>query len=61
MPLYEYKCMSCKWQIEEIKPHEERDQLRPCKCGYIMHRLISKSNFQLKGTGWYETDYKKKT
>jgi putative FmdB family regulatory protein len=59
MPLYEYKCHSCgktfealqKFSDEPIKIHED--------CGGEVERLISRSAFQLKGTGWYVTDYAK--
>src|SRR5215472_18111693 len=59
MPLYEYKCHSCgktfevlqKFSDEPIKVHEH--------CGGEVERLISRSAFQLKGSGWYATDYAK--
>lgn len=59
MPLRDYECQSCKKVWEELR----KDQTDPEKCRYCEgkpKRLISKSNFALKGTGWYQTDYKHK-
>ncbi len=60
MPLYEYKCDSCgsvfevrqKFSDELVTIHEG--------CGGKVERLISASTFQLKGSGWYVTDYARK-
>jgi len=57
MPLYEYKCDKCgdvfevrqRFADEPLQVHE--------KCGGHVERLISASSFQLKGSGWYATDY----
>jgi putative FmdB family regulatory protein len=61
MPIYEYECTKCG-NIEEVlqkfsdKPHTK------CKhCSGRLHKLVSQSTFHLKGTGWYVTDYAKKT
>lgn len=60
MPLRDYECPSCKRVWEELR----RDQSDPAKCKYCEaekpKRLIAKSNFALKGNGWYQTDYKHK-
>jgi len=60
MPLRDYECPSCKKVWEELR----KDQSDPEKCKYCEttnpKRLISKSNFALKGTGWYQTDFKHK-
>jgi|HubBroStandDraft_6_1064221.scaffolds.fasta_scaffold1020294_2 putative FmdB family regulatory protein len=61
MPLYEYKCDKCgdvfevrqKFSDEPVHVHE--------KCGGTVERLISRSAFRLKGSGWYATDYAGKT
>ncbi len=57
MPLYEYKCDKCgdvfevrqNFSDEPVHVHE--------KCGGTVERLISRSAFRLKGSGWYATDY----
>lgn len=59
MPLYEYKCDKCgkvievrqRFSDEPLKVHDD--------CGGNLERLISMSAFQLKGSGWYATDYAK--
>ena len=60
MPIYEYKCEKCGSLFEQIQKVSD-DQLKTCSCvkkGKVV-RLISSSGFRLKGTGWYETDFKK--
>ena len=60
MPLRDYKCESCENIWEELR----RDQSDPEKCpkceAPTPKRLLAKSNFSLKGTGWYQTDFKHK-
>jgi putative FmdB family regulatory protein len=59
MPIYEYQCEGCgevfeliqKFSDEPLKVHE--------KCGAPVHRLITSSAIQFKGSGWYATDYAK--
>jgi len=58
MPLYEFKC-ECGKVIEKlVKMGTEQTQ---CECGKTAHSQISSGSFILKGTGWYATDYAKKT
>lgn len=57
MPIYEYQCDSCGLRREIIlKPGDVK---RPtCEaCRKRMKRVISKTAFVLKGSGWYVTDY----
>ena len=57
MPIYEYECTRCG-RIEEIFQKFSDKPLTKCKkCSGKLHKLISHSSFQLKGTGWYATDY----
>jgi putative FmdB family regulatory protein len=60
MPLRDYECPACKEVWEELR----RDQSDPEQCKFCEQpkpkRLISRTNFQLKGTGWYATDFKNK-
>jgi putative FmdB family regulatory protein len=61
MPIYEYECTKCG-KIEEAWQKFSDKPLKACKhCSGKLHRLISQSSFHLKGTGWYVTDYAKKT
>ena|SRR6056297_1892267 len=61
MPIYEYRCEECAQVFEEWQnDFEERDV--PCPvCGGNSRRLISHSAFILKGSGWYATDYSRKS
>ena len=58
MPTYEYKCSACGHQFEEFQKITD-DALTDCpECKKPeVKRLISATSFQLKGSGWYKTDY----
>jgi putative FmdB family regulatory protein len=59
MPIYEYRCQNCQREIEVMQKMSD-DALVHCDaCGKdTLTKLISRSSFQLKGTGWYQTDFK---
>jgi putative FmdB family regulatory protein len=58
MPIYEYECLDCGKNFEIFQKISE-DPLTVCRdCKGRLNRLISMCSFQLKGTGWYVTDYK---
>lgn len=59
MPIYEYKCEGCSHTLEVIQKMADAP-LRDCPaCGAAqLKRLVSAGGFQLKGTGWYATDFK---
>jgi putative FmdB family regulatory protein len=59
MPIYEYECGSCGHRLEAIQKMSE-PVLRDCPaCGQsTLKKLISATGFQLKGSGWYATDFK---
>ncbi len=61
MPMYEYRCSQCEIVIEEMQKFSDAPLVDCEKCGSkgTLSKLISKSSFALKGTGWYTTDYKK--
>jgi putative FmdB family regulatory protein len=61
MPIYEYICDRCGHEFEEMQRITD-DPLDSCpKCARrSVHRLISKTSFVLKGSGWYVTDYARK-
>ncbi len=57
MPIYEYQCTK-NGHIFEVFHKITEDGPKKCTvCGNKVKRLISPSNFHLKGTGWYKTDY----
>lgn len=56
MPIYEYECSRCG--IFEVNQRITESPLVKCpRCRGKVHKLISQSSFQLKGSGWYVTDY----
>lgn len=61
MPLYEYQCTGCG-EIEEAIQKFSDAPLTTCShCAGKLSKLISQSSFHLKGSGWYVTDYSKKS
>jgi len=61
VPIYEYKCADCAKIFEAFQKISD-DPLTECKfCGGSVERLISHTSFQLKGGGWYVTDYAKRS
>ena len=61
MPLYEYQCGACGHRLEALQKIAD-DPLVYCpECNEAeLKKLISAAAFRLKGTGWYETDFKTK-
>jgi putative FmdB family regulatory protein len=59
MPLYEYGCEACKKVHEIIQKFSDAPLTECPDCKGPMSKLISRSSFALKGTGWYTTDYKR--
>lgn len=59
MPFYEYECPSCR-RVAEVMQKISDAPLRKCpSCGKSgLKRLVSAPVFRLKGSGWYETDFK---
>lgn len=60
MPIYEYQCDACGERVEVMQKISERPlmQCPACKMSKL-RKLVSASAFRLKGSGWYETDFKK--
>lgn len=59
MPLYEYRCSQCGKTFEVIRKFSDEPLTVHEECGGTAEQLLSAPAFQLKGTGWYVTDYKK--
>ena len=60
MPIYEYKCNACGHRFEKLQSFSE-EPVKTCpQCGGEVRKLISRSSFILKGSGWYATDYARK-
>ncbi len=61
MPLYEYECSDCKKRFEVLQKFSD-DPVTACThCGGPVTLLICAPAIQFKGTGWYVTDYAKKS
>lgn len=61
MPIYEYQCTKCGEVFEAFQKITD-EPLTNCKfCNSSVEKLISHSSFQLKGSGWYLTDYARKS
>lgn len=59
MPIYEYRCEACGHGLEAIQKFSDAPLTHCPECGEpSLHKLISAPSFHLKGTGWYQTDYK---
>ena len=58
MPIYEYLCSACESEFEKEQRITDESISECPKCGSSeVKRLISQTSFQLKGSGWYKTDY----
>ena len=61
MPIYEYECTKCG-KISEVWQQMSDKPLKKCQyCSGKVQKLISRSSFHLKGSGWYATDYSGKS
>ena len=60
MPIYEYGCEHCG-VFEEMQRITDAPLSKCPKCKRKVRRLISQTSFQLKGSGWYVTDYARKS
>ena len=59
MPIYEYQCEGCGHQFDIIQKISD-EKLTLCEeCNqHKLRKLVTSAGFKLKGTGWYETDFK---
>ena len=57
MPIYEYECTKCGRIKEALQKFSDKPLKKCHHCSGKLHKLVSQSSFQLKGTGWYVTDY----
>lgn len=61
MPLYEYQCKKCHHTFEKIQKFSD-PLVKDCpKCGGAVEQLLSAPAIQFKGTGWYVTDYARRS
>lgn len=59
MPIYEYECKVCGHRLEALQKFSDAPLTDCPACGKVeLRKLISAAGFQLKGSGWYVTDFK---
>jgi putative FmdB family regulatory protein len=59
MPIYEYRCSSCGHELEALQRLSDAPLLKCPSCNAdTLVKLLSAAGFQLKGSGWYATDFK---
>lgn len=59
MPFYEYQCRDCGHELEALQKISDDPLIFCPECNaQSLKKKISAAGFQLKGTGWYETDFK---
>lgn len=61
MPLYEYQCQKCGHRFERIQRFSDPLVKKCPECGGKVEQMISAPAVQFKGSGWYVTDYAKKS
>jgi putative FmdB family regulatory protein len=61
VPLYEYQCKKCHSLTERIQKFSDPPMTVCPHCGGEVEQLISAPAVQFKGSGWYVTDYAKKS
>ncbi len=57
MPVYEYQCRACNQEFEYQQRMSDPDKTTCEMCGGDLDRLISRTAFALKGSGWYKDLY----
>ena len=61
MPIYEYRCSSCGHQQEFLQKVSDAPVTVCTQCGKeAFEKMLTAAGFQLKGSGWYATDFKNK-
>ena len=61
MPFYEYQCKDCDHRLEVLQKISDEPLVYCPNCNEpSLKKLISAAAFRLKGSGWYETDFKDK-
>ena len=59
MPIYEYRCSACGFEKDALQKMSDPPLLECPSCGKpALVKLVSAAGFQLKGSGWYATDFK---
>ena len=57
MPIYEYVCDKCGHHLEVMQKMNDKPLSKCPQCRGRLEKIFSQTSFQLKGSGWYATDY----
>jgi len=57
MPIYEYNCQKCGHHLEIMQKMSDKPLTRCPECKGRLEKIFSQTSFQLKGSGWYVSDY----
>jgi len=60
MPIYEYTCQKCGRHLEVMQKMSDKPLTRCPECKGKLEKIFSQTSFQLKGSGWYVSDYAKR-
>ena len=61
MPIYEYRCEACGYDLEALQKVSDAPLTKCPQCGENrLRKQLTAAGFRLKGSGWYETDFKGK-
>jgi putative FmdB family regulatory protein len=59
MPIYEYRCTACQHKLEALQKFSDAPLVTCPKCAQdALTKLVSAAGFHLKGSGWYQTDFR---
>lgn len=59
MPIYEYRCNDCQHKLETLQKFSDAPLVTCPSCGRdALTKLVSAAGFKLKGSGWYQTDFR---
>lgn len=59
MPIYEYRCTQCGHKLEALQKFSDAPLTTcPACTRETLSKLVSAAGFQLKGSGWYQTDFR---
>ncbi|QQS45746.1 MAG: zinc ribbon domain-containing protein [Acidobacteriota bacterium] len=57
MPIYEYVCQKCGHHLEIMQKMNDKNLTKCPECKGRLEKIFSQTSFQLKGSGWYASDY----
>jgi putative FmdB family regulatory protein len=59
MPIYEYRCTACQHKLEALQKFSDPPLVTCPHCAKdALTKLLSAAGFHLKGSGWYQTDFR---